>query len=93
MEFGGMKRKVDAEGRQFQQKWYEESFFILHNGLEPPSQLINGPLETAQKANGSIVSWEFARFPKFKDAICFGFLSDEREVTVLKPRIEDCNQK
>ncbi|GBP21509.1 hypothetical protein EVAR_12110_1 [Eumeta japonica] len=28
---GGKKRKVDAEGRQFKQKWTEELFFILHN--------------------------------------------------------------
>ncbi|GBP08788.1 General transcription factor II-I repeat domain-containing protein 2 [Eumeta japonica] len=33
MMAGGKKRKVDAEGRQFQQKWTEEFFFILHNGI------------------------------------------------------------
>ncbi|GBP23281.1 hypothetical protein EVAR_75994_1 [Eumeta japonica] len=27
---GKKKRKVDVEGRQFQQKWTEEFFFILH---------------------------------------------------------------
>ncbi|GBP38498.1 hypothetical protein EVAR_95398_1 [Eumeta japonica] len=31
MMSGGKKRKVDAEGGQFQQKWTEEFFFILHN--------------------------------------------------------------
>ncbi|XP_056633912.1 general transcription factor II-I repeat domain-containing protein 2-like [Diorhabda sublineata] len=32
MMSGGKKRKVDTEGRQFQEKWTEEFFFILHNG-------------------------------------------------------------
>lgn len=32
MMYSGKKRKVDAEGPQFQEKWTEELFFILHNG-------------------------------------------------------------
>ncbi|GBP10896.1 hypothetical protein EVAR_5473_1 [Eumeta japonica] len=39
MMSGGKKRKVDAEGRRFQQKRIEESFFILCNALGESSNL------------------------------------------------------
>ncbi|GBP81071.1 hypothetical protein EVAR_37197_1 [Eumeta japonica] len=31
MMSGGKRQKLDAEGLQFQQKWTEEFFFILHD--------------------------------------------------------------
>ncbi|GBP27878.1 General transcription factor II-I repeat domain-containing protein 2A [Eumeta japonica] len=39
MMSSGMKRKVDAEGRQFQQKWTDEFLFILHNALDESTDL------------------------------------------------------
>ncbi|XP_066908622.1 uncharacterized protein [Halyomorpha halys] len=42
MMSGGKKRKVDAEGRQFQEKWTEAFFFILRNAVwEQPEETIN----------------------------------------------------
>ncbi|GBP31080.1 hypothetical protein EVAR_77375_1 [Eumeta japonica] len=72
------------------------TFFWIHldpPGLELSSHLIDGLLETAQKTDRSIVSWEFARFPRLKDADYLGFFSDGKEETVFKASIKYCNQK
>lgn len=47
---GGKKRKVDTEGRQFQEKWTEEFFFILHNG-KPICLLCNESISVMKEFN------------------------------------------
>lgn len=47
---GGKKRKVDTEGRQFQEKWTEEFFFILHNG-KPICLLCNESISVMTEFN------------------------------------------
>ena len=47
---GGKKRKVDAECRQFQEKWTEEFFFILHNG-KPICLMCNEPISVMKEFN------------------------------------------
>lgn len=47
---GGKKRKVDTEGRQFQEKWTEEFFFILKNG-KPICLLCNESISVMKEFN------------------------------------------
>ncbi|XP_056642617.1 general transcription factor II-I repeat domain-containing protein 2-like [Diorhabda sublineata] len=50
MMSGGKKRKVDTDGRHFQEKWTEEFFFILHNG-KPICLLCNESISVMKEFN------------------------------------------
>ncbi|GBP68763.1 General transcription factor II-I repeat domain-containing protein 2 [Eumeta japonica] len=62
----GKKQKVDAEGRQFQQKWTEEFFFILHNGylndlnlkLQKQGQIVNDLYSPLKAFQNKIRLWK-----------------------------------